>query len=175
MKKAIIALLMVLCAVTLFAATQVQTIVLVSVVEELIPEFFLEETYIENGYVSKLSRNELLVGSHDVSKDVEVGLCVNQLMSRYQGDVRVTISAEELHWKSYHTEGLEISGQVSDVLGRHGLVTRLDKNSIVIQLNYSGKTVNDSSVADVMVRYNGNSRLPQGDYVSHITMVVEAN
>ena len=173
MKKAIVIALMVMGMALLFAANWTQTIILMSVVEAIRPDYTLEVAYVENGYANRTSASEVMVCSHDVSKDVRANLFIAQSLSRYKGEVEITISAEELHWNGYHTDGLNISANLVSINGRDGFVQENGK-SVVISLNYDGKTIDNSVVADIEVAYKGNSNLPQGDYVSHIRMVVEA-
>ena len=174
MKKAMVVFLMLLGMAVLFAGTWKQTIVLVSVVEEVSPEYSLGIAYVENGYAERISGNEVLVGSHNVGKDVKADLFICQSLSRYKGEVKITVSASELSFKGYRTEGLEISGLVNQVYGRYGY-TENRSNDLVIHLDYNGKAIEDSVVAEVSIRYKGNENLPQGDYVSHVRMVIESN
>lgn len=173
MKKAIVVLLLVLSAAVLFAETRVQTIVLVSVVERVTPNFSLEVEYVENGYAHNTSSHEVEVFTHDVDKNVQAHLVVWQDLSRYAGDVKITVSATELWWNGFHTEGLQISGRSCDVLGRTGQVS-INNNSVVFNVNYTGKCILESPVAEVTVDYQGNSQLPRETYVSQISMVIES-
>ena len=165
--------MLVLSAVTLFAATHVQTIVLVSVVEEVKPCFGLEVSYVENGYGYNTSKNSVSIESHNVAENVRAEFSIWQTMSRYMGEVEIKVSVSELYWNGYHTDGLKISAQTLDICGRHGLVEYSDK-SISIHLTYEGKAIMDSVVAEFSVEYNGDSRLPQETYVSYVQMMVES-
>ena len=173
MKKAMVVFLMLLGMTVLFAGTWKQTIVLVSVVEKIVPEYSLGIAYVENGYAEEISGSEVLVGSHNIGKDVEANLFIGQALSRYRGEVRITVTASELSFGGYHTERPEISGHVSQVAGRQGY-TEEGSNGLVVCLDYSGKTVDTSVAAEISIRYKGNANLPQGDYVSHVRMVVES-
>jgi len=175
MKKAIAVLLVVLSMAFLFAVSWTQTIVLMSVVEGLKPEYSLDVVYVENGYTDRFSMDNVLVHSHDVSRDVVVNLCINQGTSRYTGETKITILVDELTWDNHHTSGLEISAQTCSMIGRQSTITRSGDNILEIHNYYNGKAIGNSSVTDIQVRYQGNKNLPQGDYVSQIRMVVESN
>lgn len=173
MKKAIIALMMVFCAVTLFAATWSQTIVLVSVVEQVRPEFTLESVYVENGYARNTSSSEVSIESHNVKEDVKADFVISQFLSRYCGQVEIRVFVTELICGKYHTDGLKLSSYVTDIRGRK-VSSFITDNCVAFDLTYDGKAVDNSSVAGFTVEYEGNSNLPEGEYVSHITMLVES-
>ena len=173
MKKAIIALVMVFCAVTLFAATWSQTVVLVSVVEQVKPEYVLEAVYVENGYANRTSSSEISIESHNVKEDVRAEFVISQYLSRYCGQVEIRVFVTDLVCGKYHTDGLRMSSYVTDIRGRHGSSFITD-NCVAFDLTYDGKAVDDSMVAGFTVEYKGNENLPDGDYVSHITMTIES-
>lgn len=173
MKKAMVALLMIICAATLFAATWSQTIVLVSVVEQVRPEFTLEAAYVENGYAHNTSSSEISIESHNVKENVKAEFIVSQYMSRYCGQVEIRVSVTELYCGRYHTDGLRMSSYVVDTKGRSGSSFITD-NCIAFDLTYDGRTVDDSIVAGFTVEYEGNDNLPEGTYVSHIVMAIES-
>jgi len=173
MKKAIIALMMVFCAVTLFAATWSQTIVLVSVVEQVRPEFTLEAVYVENGYARNTSSSEVSIESHNVKEDVKADFVISQFLSRYCGQVEIRVFVTDLVCGKYHTDGLKLSSYVTDIKGRSGS-SFITENCVAFDLTYDGRTVEDSMVAGFTVEYEGNANLPEGEYVSHIMMMVES-
>lgn len=173
MKKAIIALMMAFCAVTLFAATWSQTIVLMSVVEQVRPEFTLEAVYVENGYARNVSSSEVSIESHNVKEDVKADFVINQFFSRYRGQVEIRVFVTDLACGKYHTDGLKLSSYVTDIKGRNGS-SFITENCVAFDLTYDGRTVEDSMVAGFTVEYEGNANLLEGDYVSHITMLVES-
>lgn len=172
MKKAIVALMLVLSAFALFAGTHVQTIVLMSVVEGVEPSFYLEVGHVENGYGYNTSKNEASIFSHNVKENVKASFEIWQDLSRYCGEVEITVSVSELYWEGYHTNGLKIQGNTNPVLGRRG-TTEISGNSVTFNLDYMGPAVEGSKVADFSVEYNGDSSLPDALYVSYIQMVVE--
>ena len=172
MKKAIIALLMVLCAVTLFAASWSQTIHLVSVVESVEPNFYLGIKHVENGYAESVSNTEVSIFSHNVRENVVASFEIGQMFSRYMGQIEVAISVSELCWNGYHTENLQISGKVNEIKGRTGYSV-VSGNNITFNLDYSGKYVEDSVAAEFSVVYNGNANLPNETYVSYVRMAIE--
>ena len=171
MKKVMAIFLMVIGMAALFAGTHVQTIVLMSVVEEVTPVYSLEVEHVENGYAYNTSCSEVAVKAFDIRKDVKADLSVMQALSRYTGRVKITVSASELEWNGFRTKGLRISGSLRQGSRRIGW-TETSGNSLVMHLEYTGAVL-DSEVAEVTVNYNGSNSLPQGDYTSHITMVIE--
>lgn len=171
MKKAIAVLILVLSACVLFAATNVQTIVLMSVVEEVKPSFNLEVAYIENGY-ARYQKNEVAIHSCNIKEDTYAEINLWQSLSRYSGRVEVSISVSELMWNGYFTDSLKMRGEVTDTFGRTGSLN-IQKNTASLDLTYTS-AVRESVVAKLFVAYNGNSALPDGDYVSHIVMTYEA-
>ena len=173
MKKAIVALLLVICAATLFAATTTQTIILMSVVEQVRPDFILESTYVENGYVQKTSKNEISVFSHNVRENVRADFQIWQTFSRYTGEVEIKVSATELYCGGYHTEGLRLTSWVSEVERRHGSSDTYG-NCVDFNLIYDGGCIQESVVAGFTVEYQGSDKLPEGTYMSQITMVIES-
>ena len=173
MKKVMAIFLMVIGMAALFAATNVQTIVLVSVVEEMAPVYCLVPGYVENGYVRNVSSHEAAVEAFDIRKDVRVQFDILQSESRYEGTVKITVSASELEWNGFRTKGLQISGSVNETAGRTGW-TQVSGNSLEIVLDYTGRGVSESVAAEVSIDYSGDSNLPQGTYVSYVRMVVEA-
>ena len=164
--------LMVIGMAALFAVTHVQTVVLVSVVEEVNPVFSLVPGYVENGYVRNVSSHEAVVEAFDIKKDVRVQFDILQSLSRYEGTVKITVSASELEWNGFKTQGLQISGSVNETVGRTGW-SQTSGNSLELTLNYNGRGVAESTAAEVSINYNGNSEFPQGAYVSYVRMVVE--
>ena len=173
MKKAIVALLLVICAATLFAATTTQTIILMSVVEQVRPDFILESTYVENGYVQKTSKNEVSVLSHNVKENVRADFQIWQTLSRFTGEVEITVSVSELYCDRYHTDGLRLSSWVNDVDNRHGQ-TGINVNTVNFNFTYVGGAISDQVVGGFTVEYQGNENLPEGTYVSYVTMMVES-
>ena len=171
MKKAIVALMMIMCAATLFAASWSQTIVLVSVVEEVRPHFGLEVAYVENGYAVG-SGNEVSIHSLDIKKDTHAEINVRQGLSRFRGEMEVRISVSELCCEGNHTSGLRISANGTDTEGRLSR-TIINGNVCILNFFYSGKTLEESTVANISVDYRGNENLPNGDYISYITMSYE--
>jgi len=173
MKKAIVALLLVICAATLFAATWSQTIVLVSVVEQVRPEFTLEAVYVENGYADYTSSSEVSIESHNVKENVKADFVINQYLSRYCGEVEIRVSVTDLYCGKNHTDGLRMSSYVVDTKGRSGNSFITD-NCVAFDLTYDGRAVDNSIVAGFTVEYEGNDNLPEGTYVSHIVMAIES-
>lgn len=173
MKKVMAIFLMVIGMAALFAATNVQTIVLVSVVEEKAPVFCLVPGYVENGYIHNVSGHEAAVEAFDIRKNVSARFDIMQSDSRYEGAVKITVSASELEWNGFRTKGLQMSGSVNETKGRTGW-TQAFGNSLEITLNYTGSGISESVVAEVSIDYSGDSNLPQGTYVSYVRMVVEA-
>lgn len=172
MKKAIVVLMLILSTVALFAETYVQTIVLISVVKEVEPSFYLEVGHVENGYGYNTSKNEASIFSHNVKENVRASFGIWQDLSRYRGEVEITVSVSDLYWEGYHTNGLNIHGNTTPVLGRKG-IAEVSGNSIVFNLGYSGTAVESGKVAYFSVEYNGDSALPKALYISYIQMVVE--
>lgn len=171
MKKTIVALLLVLCMAALFAATtKTQTIVLVSVVEETKPCFSLDVAYVKNGYAFN-SGDEVSIHSYNVKEDVQVKLNVWQDFSNYKGKMGISISVSELSCGSFSTSGLSLSGNVTLQSGGCAFV---NFGNIEFSLNYDGRPIGEEVVAEVYVNYNGNSLLPEGEYVSYIRMTYEA-
>lgn len=168
MKKAIVALMLVICAATLFAATTTQTIVLMSVVETKRPSFSLEVANVINGYVKHSTGDEVAIGTLNVQHDVRADLVISQTESRFYGQVELDITVTELYHEGYHTNGLKLSGNVINMKGREGSLS-VCGNSAHIELNYSGCMV-EANVAELSVEYNGNPSLPEGEYVSLIVM-----
>lgn len=171
MKKAMVVLMLLLSAAVLFAGSYVQTIVLMSVVEEVEPGFCLEVSHVENGYGYTTSGKEASIVSCNVKENVKADFNIRQDFSRYRGEIGITVSVSELCWNGYHTENLQISGKVNEVGGRWGYA-EISGNEIKFNLNYSGY-VEISSAAEFSVEYNGNQQLPNETYVSYVTMVVE--
>ena len=174
MKKVITMLLVLMSLVSLFAETRIQTIVLVSVVEKLKPDYFLEVVHVENEYAYRTSKNGVLVTSHNVQEDVKAHLCITQSLSRYNGEVKITVSAAELGWFGNRTNNLIISGNIQWDLNRTGYSEVIGK-SVVLHLSYNGKHVGSSVVGNIFINYKGNKDLPQGIYNSLIKMVIESN
>ena len=173
MKKVIAVLLLIICTAVLFAATTyTQTIVLMSVVEQTKPRFGLEIAYIENGYAVN-SGNEVIIHSIDIRENTYVGINVCQSFSRFKGEVEIKISVSELCCEKYHTEGLKLSVNSLDTGGRKRQVS-IYENICILDLNYTGKAITDSIVADILIEYNGNQNLPKKDYVSYIKVSYEA-
>ena len=168
MKKAIVALMLVICAATLFAASWSQTIVLMSVVEIERPNFSLEVANVINGYVKHSTGDEVAIGTLNAQHDVKANLFVRQTDSRFSGRVELDITFTELYHDGYHTEGMKISGNVIEKEGREGSLSVLG-NNVQIDLDYS-RCVSESNVAELSVEYNGNPNLPEGEYVSLIMM-----
>ena len=169
MKKAIVALMLVICAATLFAANVfTQTIVLVSVVETKRPDFTLEVANVVNGYVKHSNGDEVAIGTLNAQHDVKADLIVSQTESRFYGKVELDITVTELYHEGFHTNGLRISGNVINMKGREGSLS-VCGNSAHIELEYSGSMV-EADVAELSVEYNGNPSLPEGEYVSLIVM-----
>lgn len=168
MKKAIVALMLVICAATLFAASWSQTIVLVSVVEIERPNFRLEVANVTNGYVKHSTGDEVAIGTLNAQHDVKADLFVRQTDSRFRGMVELDITFTELYHDGYHTEGMKISGNVIEKEGREGSLSVIG-NKVQIDLDYS-RCVMESNVAELSVEYNGNPNLPEGEYVSLIMM-----
>jgi len=173
MKKIMAIFLLIIGMAILFAATNIQTIVLVSVVEEKTPVFCLVPGYVENGYVRSVSDYDAVVEAFDIRKDTRVQFSILQSESRYEGTVKITVSASELEWNGFRTKGLQISGNVNKTAGRTGW-TQVSGNSLEIVLDYTGRGVSESAAAEVSVEYTGSSALPQGTYVSYVRMVIEA-
>lgn len=171
MKKAIIALIVLLSASVLFAATVVQTIVLVSVVEEIKPYFNLEVNYIENGYVD-YQKDEVTIHSCNIKEDTYAEISLQQSLSRYAGRVDVSISVSELSWEGYSTNNLKMRGEIANTYGRVGSFD-IRKNIANLNLTYTS-AIQESTVAKLFITYNGDSTLPDGDYVSHIVMTYKA-
>ena len=170
MKKAIVAMLLVFCMTALFAATTTtQTIILVSVVEEIRPSFSLEVKNVANGFVLSNNGSEAIIEAFDVKKDVSVNFSVYQSLSRYKGGVDVSITISELRCNNFSTKGMELCGQVNEITGRTGYSV-ISGNTIDLYFDYSGSTVGCSSAAEISVKYNGDSSLPEGEYISYITM-----
>ncbi len=170
MKKAIVAMLLVFCMAALFAATiTTQTIVLVSVVEEVRPGFSLKVNDVVNGFVLSNNGSEAIIEAFDVKKDVSVNFSVYQSLSRYKGGVDVNITISELCCNGFSTKGMELYGQINEIAGRTGYSV-VSGNSIDLYFDYTGKTVDYSSAAEISVKYNGDSSLPEGEYISYIKM-----
>ena len=170
MKKAIVVMLLVFCMAALFAATiTTQTIVLVSVVEEIRPSFSLEVNNVANGFVLSNNGSEAIIEAFDVKKDVSVNFSIYQSLSRYKGGVDVSITISELRCNNFSTKGMELCGQVNEVVGRTGYSV-VSGNTIDLYFDYSGSAVDCSSAAEISVRYNGDSSLPEGEYISYIKM-----
>ena len=163
--------MIIICAATLFAASWSQTIVLMSVVEEVYPSFSLEVSHVENGYGYNTSKNEAAILSHNVKENVKASFSIWQSLSRYVGDVKITVFVTELSWNGYHTEGLQISGSTYPTKNRQGSVSVSNK-SIEFNLFYSG-AIDESIAAEFTVEYNKDSILPDETYVSYVKMVVE--
>lgn len=174
MKKAIVALMLVICAATLFAASWSQTIVLVSVVEARRPDFNLDVASIQNGYAEHSTGSEVAIHALDIREDTTVALNVMQSFSNFAGQVVIGVKVSELVWDRYSTKGMQISSSVIDAVGRTGY-TEVSGQNVQIVLDYNGRAVTDSVAAEISVRYNGNQNLPAGDYVSYITMSYEVN
>lgn len=169
MKKAIVVLLLVLCMATLFAATiRTQTITLVSVVEEVRPCFVMEVVSVENGYYDSYG-NEAAIYSCNVKNDVKARLNIVQTLSRFTGTVDVKVSFTELTCNGFSTSGAKVSGSIIENHGRSGGTTVSD-NAIDFTIEYNGKAISESVAAEVLIEYNGNSRLPEGEYVSYVMM-----
>ena len=169
MKKAIVVMLLVFCMAALFAATiTTQTIVLVSV-EEVRPGFSLKVNDVVNGFVLSNNGSEAIIEAFDIKKDVSVNFSVYQSLSRYKGGVDVNITISELYCNGFSTKGMELYGQINEIAGRTGYSV-VSGNSIDLYFDYTGKTVDYSSAAEVSVRYNGDSSLPEGEYISYIKM-----
>jgi len=168
MKKAIVALMLVICAATLFAATTTQTIILMSVVETKRPSFSLEVANVINGYVKHSTGDEVSIGTLNAQHDVKADLVISQTESRFYGQVELDIIVTELYHEGYHTNGLKLSGNVINMKGREGSLS-VCGNSAHIELDYSGCMV-EANVAELSVEYNGNPSLPEGEYVSLIVM-----
>ena len=169
MKKAIVALMLVICAATLFAANVfTQTIVLVSVVETKRPDFTLEVENVINGYVKHSTGDEVAIGTLNAQHDVKANLVVRQSESRFSGKVELDITITELYHEGFHTNGMRISGNMIEKEGREGSLAVFG-NSVQIELDYS-RCVMESEVAEISVDYNGNPNLPEGEYVSFIVM-----
>ena len=168
MKKAIVVLLLVLCTAALFAATITQTITLVSVVEEVRPCFAMEVVSVENGYFNSYG-NEAAIYSCNVKDDVKAKLHIVQSLSRFTGTVDVKVSFTELTCNGFSTSGARVSGSVIENHGRCGEAT-VSKNAIDFTIEYNGRAISESVAAEVLIEYNGNSRLPEGEYVSYVMM-----
>ena len=164
--------MLVLSMAVLFAETYVQTIVLMSVVEEVEPSFNLEINYVENGSGYITSKNEASIFSQNAREDIEASFSINQSLSRYCGEVEITVSVSELYWNGYNTNGLCIFGNVNEVEGRKGEVN-VSENCVRFTLAYSGNTIDDSEAANFIIRYKGDSTLPDETYVSYIGMVIK--
>lgn len=173
MKKAIVVLMLVLSTTVLFAATSTQTIILMSVVEQVRPSFILESTYVENGYVQKTSKNEISVLSHNVRENVKADFQIWQTLSRFTGEVEITVSVSELYCDRYYTDGLRLSSWVNDVDSRHGQ-TGISGNTVNFNFIYVGGAISDQVVGGFTVEYQGNDNLPEGTYVSYVTMMIES-
>lgn len=173
MKKAIVALMLVLSAAVLFAATSTQTIILMSVVEQVRPDFILESTYVENGYVQKASKSEVSILSHNVKEDVRANFQISQTLSRFTGEVEITVSVSELYCDRYHTDGLRLSSWVKDTDNRYGH-TIINDNTVNFNFTFVGGTIESQVVGGFTVEYHGNDNLPEGTYVSYITMMIES-
>ena len=169
MKKTMVALLLVFCMAALFAATTVtQTITLVSVVEEIRPCFAMEVVFVENGYAVSYG-SEASIHTCNIKEDVRATIHVSQTLSNFTGLVEVNISFTELTCNNYSTSGARVSGSVVENHGRSGYAT-VSKNAINFVVEYNGKAVDESVAAEVSIQYNGNSNLPEGEYVSHVRM-----
>lgn len=169
MKKAMVALLMIICAATLFAATWSQTFILTSVVEEVRPGFSLKVNDVVNGFVLSNNDSEAIIEAFDVKKDVSVNFSVYQSLSRYKGGVDVNITISELYCNGFSTKGMELYGQINEIAGRTGYSV-VSSNNIDLYFDYTGKAIDYSSAAEISVRYNGDSSLPEGEYISYIRM-----
>ncbi len=155
---------------TLFAATiGTQTITLISVVEEVRPSFSLEVENVANGYVISNKGSEAVIGTLNAQENVSAKINVWQTLSRFKGSADVNITISELHYEDFSTKGMKVSGCLSKVDGREGYISS-SENEVRIRLDYCGITVFDSSVAEIFIDYNGDSSLPNGEYVSYITM-----
>ena len=168
MKKAIVVLLLVLCTAALFAATITQTITLLSVVEEVRPCFTMEVVSVENGHSNSYG-NEAAIYSCNVKDDVKAKLNITQSLSRFTGIVDVKVSFTELTCDGFSTSGARVSGSIIENHGRCGRTT-VSKNAIDFVIDYNGKAVDESVAAEILIEYNGNSALPEGEYVSYVMM-----
>lgn len=168
MKKAMVALMLVLCATTLFAATHTQTIVLMSVVESVKPSFTMNVAYVENGYANKVNDSEVTIHSCNIKEDVTAQIDIYQSLARFTGAVEVSVTVSELTCNGYSTKGLRLAGNVFETKGRTGFST-VSENTIRFDLQYAG-VVQESLAAQLFVEYNGDSNLPEGDYVSYVVM-----
>ena len=170
MKKAIVAILLIICMATLFAATTVtQTITLISVVEEVRPHFSLEAKNITNGFILSNNSAEVMVEAFDIKKDVSAEFNILQSFSNFKGSAEIDITVSELHYDEFHTKGMKLSGEVNETDGRIGY-SIISGNIIKLYLDYSGKYIDDSVAAEISIKYNGDSNLPNGEYVSYVTM-----
>ena len=168
MKKAIVALMTIMCAATLFAATHTQTIVLMSVVEPVKPSFTMNVAYVENGYADIKNSSEVTIHSCNIKEDVTAQIDIFQSLSRFTGEVEVSVSVSELTCNGYSTKGLRLTGNVLETKGRTGF-SEVSENTVKFDLQYSG-VVQESLAAQLFVEYNGDSTLPNGDYVSYVVM-----
>lgn len=173
MKKAIVALMLVICAATLFAATHTQTIVLMSVVEPVKPSFTMNVAYVENGYASQANGSEVTIHSCNIKENVTAQINIFQSLSRFTGEVEVSVSVSELTCNGHSTRGLRLAGNVLETNGRTGFST-VSENTVKFDLQYSG-VVQESLAAQLIVEYNGDGNLPEGDYVSYVIMSCVAN
>ena len=172
MKKAMVAL-MLLCAATLFAGTVTRTITLVSVVEEVKPDFGLDVSDVLNGNSECLSNSEVSISSLDIKKDTQATLVVYQSLSKFRGQVDLCIKVSELSYEGYSTSGLALSVNLNEARGRMGFFYT-NGSLIRICLNYNGTAIDESKVAEIKVLYKGNEDLPEGNYVSYVSMIYEA-
>lgn len=168
MKKTMVITLLLLCMITLFAATTTQTITLVSVVKEAVPCFTMEVVNVRNGN-SNFNSNEATIRSCDIKKDVSTKLNIVQTLSRFTGSIELNISFTELTYNGFSTSGARVSGFIKENYGRSGYTTT-SSNSIDLVINYNGIPIDNSVAAEVFIEYNGNSTLPKGEYVSCIRM-----